>query len=152
MHHQFMEQIELLSEYLSQHERGIILEVTETALISELKEASKRLNQLREKGFAIALDDFGSGYSSLRYLSSMPVDIIKFDINMIRDLAGEARQAEITGDLAKMFRRLGFQLVAEGIESEELLHQVQELDFTHAQGYLFGAPAPDKIPQEKLRA
>jgi EAL domain-containing protein (putative c-di-GMP-specific phosphodiesterase class I) len=75
----------------------------------------------------------------------MPVDIIKFDINLIRDLEGESRQAEVTADMARMIRRAGYQLVAEGIESERLLQRVTALGFTHVQGFLFGRPAAEPI-------
>ncbi|HAN57225.1 MAG TPA: GGDEF-domain containing protein, partial [Betaproteobacteria bacterium] len=64
----------------------LVLEITETALITQIEQATANLNQLRQVGFHIALDDFGSGYSSLGYLSSMPVDMVKFDISMIRQL------------------------------------------------------------------
>jgi diguanylate cyclase (GGDEF)-like protein len=151
MHHDFMEQIAVLKHHLQVIPHGIILEVTETALISELKEAGSRLMLLRQQGYTIALDDFGSGYSSLRYLASMPVDIIKFDINLIRDLEGEAVQAEITADMARMIRRAGYQLVAEGIESETLLHKVEALGFTHVQGFLFDKPEPRPIALERLQ-
>ena len=59
----------------------IVIEVTETALITSMEEASSNLMHLRNQGFLVALDDFGSGYSSLRYLTTMPVDIVKFDIS-----------------------------------------------------------------------
>jgi EAL domain-containing protein (putative c-di-GMP-specific phosphodiesterase class I) len=107
--------------------------------------------QLRQQGYTIALDDFGSGYSSLRYLSTMPVDIIKFDINMVRDLDSETGQAEITADMARMIRRAGYQLVAEGIEGEALLRKVEALGFTHLQGFLFGRPAPQPVTAERLQ-
>jgi diguanylate cyclase (GGDEF)-like protein len=151
MHHEFMERIAILKPHLQAVPQGIVLEVTETALISELKEAGNRLTQLRQQGYTIALDDFGSGYSSLRYLASMPVDIIKFDINLIRDLEGESRQAEVTADMARMIRRAGYQLVAEGIESERLLQRVEALGFTHVQGFLFGRPAPEPMVLEELQ-
>jgi diguanylate cyclase (GGDEF)-like protein len=151
MHHDFMAQIAALKPYLQVLPQGIVLEITETALISELKEAGSRLQQLRQLGYTIALDDFGSGYSSLRYLASMPVDIIKFDINLIRDLESNTGQAEITADIARMIRRAGYQLVAEGIESKKLLERVQALGFTHVQGFLFGRPDQQPISLELLQ-
>ena len=122
--------------------RKLVLEVTETALIADLTEASRILQWMRDRGFTIALDDFGSGYSSLRYLSSMPVDVIKFDITMVRDLEREDGQGRITETIARMILESGYQLVAEGVESEELMARVRATGFTHAQGYLLGRPAP----------
>lgn len=151
MHHDFMEQIAALKPHLQRLPQSIVLEITETALISELKEAGSRLQQLRQLGYTIALDDFGSGYSSLRYLASMPADIIKFDINLIRDLESNTGQAEVTADIARMIRRAGYQLVAEGIESEALLAKVKSLGFTHVQGFLFGKPERHPIILETLQ-
>ena len=120
----------------------LVLEVTETALITQIAQASANLNRLRKQGFIIALDDFGSGYSSLRYLSSMPVDLVKFDISLVRSLEDSGRQAVFVGDLARMIKDAGYQLVAEGIESEALLQRVTALGFSHAQGFHIGRPAP----------
>ena len=125
---------------LSTHK--LVLEVTETALITQIAQASANLNRLRKQGFIIALDDFGSGYSSLRYLSSMPVDLVKFDISLVRSLEESGRQAVFVGDLARMIKDAGYQLVAEGIESEALLQRVTALGFSHAQGFHIGRPAP----------
>jgi diguanylate cyclase (GGDEF)-like protein len=119
----------------------LVLEITETALITQIAHASANLHRLRQAGFVIALDDFGSGYSSLRYLASMPVDSVKFDISMVRSLEDEGRQALFVEDLARMIKDAGYSLVAEGIESEALLRRVAELGFSHAQGFHIGRPA-----------
>lgn len=124
------------------HAHKLVLEVTETALITQIAQASANLSRLRREGFIIALDDFGSGYSSLRYLSSMPVDLVKFDISMVRSLEESGRQALFVEDLARMIKDAGYQLVAEGIESESLLQRVTELGFSHAQGFHIGRPVP----------
>lgn len=142
MHDDFIQQVSKLKHYISPGCRCIILEITENALISEIEEGSRKLKHLREAGFTIALDDFGSGYSSLRYLANMPVDIIKLDIGMVRDLEGDPSQRIITEHIAHMVRGAGYQLVAEGIESEALLQRVLELGFTHAQGFLFDRALP----------
>jgi diguanylate cyclase (GGDEF)-like protein len=120
----------------------IQLEVTETTLIRQLHTASNYLDQLRSKGFLVALDDFGSGYSSMRYLATMPVDLVKFDITLIRDLNESSRQRKVIEGLADVILNAGFPLVAEGIESEQMLERVRSLGFTYAQGYLIGRPQP----------
>ncbi|MCW9012983.1 MAG: bifunctional diguanylate cyclase/phosphodiesterase [Gammaproteobacteria bacterium] len=127
----------------------LVIEVTETSLITQIEAASKNLNKLREKGFYIALDDFGSGYSSVRYLGTMPVDIVKFDISLIRSLADESQQL-IVKHLAEMIAGTGHKLVAEGIETEDLLKKVNELEFFYGQGYLFGRPEPRPLEQPGL--
>ena len=130
--------INTLSVYLEKY--ILIIEVTETALITQLHLASSILNDLRQKGFRIALDDFGSGYSSLSYLSNMPVDCVKFDVSLIRQLFEDNRQRIIIENLAAMVIKAGYDLVAEGVESEEILERVAEIGFTRGQGFLFGRP------------
>lgn len=137
-----------ISEKLAQFEPflrdyKLVLELTETALIPQLQRASANLNQLRAKGFKVALDDFGSGYSSLGYLANMPVDIVKFDISLIRSLAqDDARQGSIVEGLAMMIRKAGYSMVAEGLETGQALEKVNRLGFSHGQGYYLGRPAP----------
>ncbi len=127
--------------------RKIVIEVTETALITQLIEATKNLEILQNNGFKIALDDFGSGYSSIRYLTTMPVDIIKFDLSLIQTLENK-KHRQIVEHLAKLFRKLGYSLVAEGIETEAQLQRVIECGFDTAQGYLFSTPERDKLQHE----
>ncbi len=126
-----------LKPYLKTHR--FILEITETALITQLGLATETLRHLRYDGFQVALDDFGSGYSSVRYLASMPVDIVKFDISLIR-LLNSPSQRSIVLHLASMIIESGHGLVAEGIETERLLDHIRDAGFTHGQGYLFGRP------------
>ena len=119
----------------------IVIEITETALITQIATASNHLRTLRQAGCLIALDDFGSGYSSLRYLSSMPVDVVKFDISMIRLLDHEQpHQRAITEKIATIVKDAGYSIVAEGIETPEMLAKVTAIGFDFAQGYLFAAP------------
>ncbi len=121
----------------------LVLEITETALITQLQQASANLNLLRATGFKVALDDFGSGYSSLGYLANMPVDIVKFDISLIRSLEeADERQGGIVEGLAMMIRQAGYFMVAEGLENEQTLEKVSRLGFSHGQGYCLGRPAP----------
>jgi diguanylate cyclase (GGDEF)-like protein len=126
--------------YLPTHK--IVIEITETALITHLQYANDNLEKLRRDGFIVALDDFGSGYSSIRYLANMPIDIVKFDITMVHDLKKNKRTRTIIEDTAKLILDAGFQLVAEGIETEEIRDLVNEMGATHLQGYLIGRPGP----------
>ena len=127
-----------LGRFLDRYQ--LIIELTETALITQLHQASSNLNKLRQDGFRIALDDFGSGYSSLGYLANMPVDIIKFDISMIRHLDDGGRQGLMVENLATMIINAGYHLVAEGIETEKTLHKIISSGFSGGQGYLLGRP------------
>jgi diguanylate cyclase (GGDEF)-like protein len=133
-----LERLEKLTPFLASYK--IVLEVTETALITQITRASSNLTKLREAGFIIALDDFGSGYSSLMYLSSMPVDLIKFDISLIQALNEDDRQGMIVENLARLISKAGYDLLAEGIETQEAFDKVKKLGFSHAQGYYLGRP------------
>ncbi|PVV08525.1 MAG: hypothetical protein B6D77_11725 [gamma proteobacterium symbiont of Ctena orbiculata] len=117
----------------------LLIEVTETALITQLQTARINLETLREMGFSIALDDFGSGYSSLRYLGAMPVDVVKFDITLTR-LVDNKENNPILSYLAKMITESGHLLVAEGIETAQIAEQLSILGFRYGQGYHFGRP------------
>lgn len=135
-----MQRLEMLQPFLLRFK--IVIEITETALITKLRQASENIEKLRAMGFMIALDDFGSGYSSLRYLANMPVDLVKFDIALIRSLHENDRQSNIVRNLAVLIRNAGYTLVAEGIESTETLEIIKELGFTFGQGFALGRPQP----------
>lgn len=130
------------------HSHTIVMEVTETSLISHLSQATDNLKELQRLGFIIALDDFGSGYSSIRYLANMPVDIVKFDIAMIQTMQESTRNRKIVEHIAKMIRDAGYQLIAEGIEDQKTLDLVIEMGATHVQGFHIDKPVrlPHKLP------
>lgn len=119
----------------------LVLEVTETALIRQLEPATRNLNLARRLGFQVALDDFGSGYSSLRYLGDMPVDIVKFDISMIEQMARGGNRQQMMERIAQLIRDAGYQTVAEGIENEAVYACAQAAGFDYAQGYLISRPS-----------
>ncbi len=129
--------LEPLRPFLTEYQ--ITLEVTETSLITHLATASEHLTTLRHHGFKVALDDFGSGYSSLRYLTDMPVDTIKFDIALIQGMKDE-RIHQLVRELARMLSGLGYELVAEGIETREVFDRVIAAGFSHAQGFYLDTP------------
>lgn len=137
VHKDLIKWLKPLMKFTKSHK--IVLEVTETSLITQLNIATHNLESLRKLGFKIALDDFGSGYSSLRYLTSMPVDIIKFDIALIQGML-DKRLGALVHEMANMLHKLGYELVAEGIETEELLEKVNKAGFNLSQGYLLGKP------------
>lgn len=117
----------------------VMIEVTETALITQIGLANENLSRLRRQGFDIALDDFGSGYSSVRYLASMPVDVVKFDISLVQGLQDDSQRIMVT-HLAQMILESGHQLVAEGIEDAATLEAARSAGFVRGQGYMMGRP------------
>ena len=136
--------LELVRE---QKNRKMVVEITETALITQMEIASANIGQLRKAGALVALDDFGSGYSSLRYLATMPVDLVKFDISMVRLLEnGDQRQKLILEEIVGMVITAGYELVAEGIETRAQLDMIISMGFSHAQGFYFGKPGEEVEP------
>ena len=127
-----------LSRYSAGH--PLMLEITETSLITQIAEVSTYLDLLRTVHFRIAMDDFGTGYSPLRYLADLPVEVVKLDISLISKLAQDNRASRVVADFVHMMRDAGYSLVAEGVETEAMLERVQALGIEHVQGYLLGRP------------
>lgn len=120
----------------------IVIEVLENTLINNMEQVTDTLNILREQGFKVALDDFGSGYSSIRYLAQMPVDIVKFDISLTQHLIVQDKTRTIIENTAAMIRAAGYDLVMEGVETEEMVNAAIQAGATHLQGYYYGRPEP----------
>ena len=127
-----------LSRHNARH--PLMLEITETSLITQMNEVSTYLDLLRTANFRIAMDDFGTGYSPLRYLVDLPVDVVKFDISLVKKLAEDNRAGQVVADFARMMSEVGYSLVAEGVETEAVLRKVESLGIAHAQGFLLGRP------------
>ncbi|HKU47853.1 MAG TPA: EAL domain-containing protein, partial [Burkholderiales bacterium] len=93
-------------------------------------------------GMRIALDDFGTGYSSLSYLRRFPLSALKIDRSFVKDLSAEGGDATIVRTIIEMAHTLGFQVVAEGVETEAQAHFLYLLRCEQAQGFLFAKPMP----------
>jgi len=122
--------------------RRIVLEVTETEAIRDYPRARARIAALRERGFRIALDDLGSGYSSLNLLAQLEPDIVKLDMELVRGIEREGRTRRLVQHLIEFCRGEGFVTVAEGIETDAELSVVTELGVDLVQGYLLARPQP----------
>jgi diguanylate cyclase (GGDEF)-like protein/PAS domain S-box-containing protein len=127
------------------------LEVTETALMDNPKEAAKLLNELRAIGTKVYLDDFGCGYSSLSHLATLPVDALKIDRSFVKNLLQPDRPAIVESILA-LARTLNTRVVAEGIEHEQQAQELERLGCTHAQGFLFSRPIAAAAAEELIAA
>lgn len=129
-----------LSRYNDSH--PLMLEITETSLITQMGDVRTYLELLRTVRYRIAMDDFGTGYSPIRYLVDLPVDVVKFDISLVNKLGRDDRAGRIIADFAKMMGNVGYSLVAEGVETEAVLDKIEALGIAHAQGFLLGRPMP----------
>jgi diguanylate cyclase (GGDEF)-like protein/PAS domain S-box-containing protein len=118
------------------------LEITETALLADVKAATVALRELRSLGLHLSVDDFGTGYSSLTYLKRFPVEAIKIDRSFVSGLGIEQEDSTIVEAVVRLGQALGLHVVAEGIESPLQLGRLRELGCDRGQGYLFGRPRP----------
>ncbi len=121
---------------------GLHLELTESSLMRQPQQALEVLRQLRALGVSVALDDVGTGFSSMAYLRDLPLDTLKIDRSFIADVHRDARNASICEALLTLGRSLGLDVVAEGVETEEQLQWLRAHGCNHVQGYLLGRPAP----------
>jgi len=121
------------------------LEITETALMTDVKAATIALRELRSIGLHLSVDDFGTGYSSLTYLKRFPVEAIKVDRSFVNGLGIDAEDSTIVEAVVNLGQSLGLKVVAEGVETPLQLSRLRELGCDRAQGYLFGRPRPAEI-------
>jgi diguanylate cyclase (GGDEF)-like protein/PAS domain S-box-containing protein len=120
------------------------LEITESVLVDESATAIASLEALSELGVRLVLDDFGTGYSSLAYLNRFPFDALKIDCSFVEALGIEQEATAIVEAIIGMARGLSLEVIAEGVESEVQLSELQRLGCDFAQGYLFHAAMPER--------
>jgi diguanylate cyclase (GGDEF)-like protein len=121
---------------------NLVLEITETAALSDDTVVFEQLEALNEMGIPIALDDFGTGYSSLSHLSRLPISILKIDRHFVSRLLTSARHAALTESIVALGRRLDLDVVAEGIEDTSQLLALEAVGCPYGQGFLLGRPGP----------
>ncbi|GAB1692711.1 hypothetical protein KRM28CT15_45140 [Krasilnikovia sp. M28-CT-15] len=127
--------------------RALIVEITETVLVTSVTDAATviaQLQALRKHGVRIAIDDFGTGYSSLAYLRELPVDILKMDGSFTAQQIdnGGTREIAFIRAILELSRSLGLITIAEAVETATQAQRLRDLDCTLAQGYHFAKPAP----------
>ena len=120
--------------------RHLCVELTENILMSRLEDALPQLTELRRMGVTLAIDDFGTGYSSLSHLSTLPIDCLKIDRSFVARLEAGSNEAAVVRSIVLLGSSLGKAVVAEGIETEAQLKQLQEMGCALGQGYLLAYP------------
>jgi len=118
----------------------LTLEVTEHALVADFAQSAAALAELASAGVRIALDDFGTGYANFRTLKSLPLDTIKLDASMVRDVDSDPRDRAILTAIVAMARALGLKIVCEGVELESQLAVLQQEGCDTFQGFLRSGP------------
>jgi diguanylate cyclase (GGDEF)-like protein/PAS domain S-box-containing protein len=121
------------------------LEITETALMTDVRVATSALRDLRGLGLHLAVDDFGTGYSSLTYLKRFPVEAIKIDGSFVAGLGLNGEDSAIVEAVVRLGGALGLITVAEGVETPLQLNRLREIGCGRGQGYLFGRPRPPDL-------
>ena len=118
------------------------LEITESAYMQEPARMIEMVSRLQEMGFLVAMDDFGSGYSSLNTLREMPVDLLKLDMKFLSFGADDTRGGSILSSVVRMAHWLRLPVLAEGVETREQAEYLKSLNCFYMQGYFFGRPMP----------
>lgn len=121
----------------------IELEITESILIDSFKEVTEKLCILRDYGIRISLDDFGTGYSSLSYLKKLPIDTLKIDKSFVDAMLTDDNARIITDSIIYMVKKLGFETIAEGVETQEQFEYLKSIECDCIQGFLLGKPLPE---------
>ncbi len=119
----------------------IVFEITERDTVKNFAVLEKFINDLKLEGFALAIDDFGSGFSSFHYLKRFPVDYVKIEGDFIVNMAADGKDRAFVHSIAKLARELGIKTVAEFVENEEVLMQVEAVGLDYAQGFHIGRPS-----------
>lgn len=124
-------------------------EITETIFCENFNEVIKQVEFLRNHGYKISMDDFGSGYNSLYMLARVPVDIIKFDRGFVLNSLGVESGRKIMSSLMNTFKDIKFEVICEGIENREEERIVHECGCNAVQGYLHDKPLPHSVFEDK---
>lgn len=124
--------------------RRLVIEITETATLADFR-IGQRLAEFQSRGMSIALDDFGSGHSSLSSLRTLPLNLLKLDRSFLNSTVDDPRAESLARMLCDLGHALGISIVAEGIEDDEQRRFAQDMGCQYGQGVLLGAPTtPEK--------
>ena len=137
--------VEILSDIIKRNgidNNSLLLEITESAYSDNSQQIINTVMLLRENGFKIEMDDFGSGYSSLNMLCSLPIDALKLDMEFIRNICDNKKNYRMVGIMIDIARLLEVPVIAEGVETKEQFDLLENLGCDIIQGYYFSKPIP----------
>ena len=120
--------------------KNLKLEITETAIVLDVNRQLELIERLRNYGFIVEMDDFGSGYSSLNMLKDIQVDVLKIDMAFLRKSKDETRSKKILHMIINLSKQLGMPVISEGVETKEQVEYLSELGCDMFQGYYFAKP------------
>ncbi len=142
------EEIEKLREKYDVPARLLNIEVTESALDAEAELLRRQIDRFRENGYEVWMDDFGSGYSTLNNLKDYHFDVLKIDMNFLRDFGKKPQTRIILATIVDLAKELGMHTLAEGVETKEQFSFLRAIGCEKIQGYLFSKPLPLKEVKE----
>ena len=135
------EMMGLIKEYDLEPEK-LRIEITETVMMTDIKDKLRLLDELRSAGFIVEMDDFGSGYSSLNLLKDMPVDVLKLDMKFLSGTDSGSRAQTIIRNIIRLSDELNIVSLTEGVETVQQYDQLSQMGCMLFQGYYFAKPMP----------
>jgi EAL domain-containing protein (putative c-di-GMP-specific phosphodiesterase class I) len=129
----------------------MLLEVTESAYAEDSQQIIDMVGHLREKGFRIEMDDFGSGYSSLNMLTMLPIDYLKLDMKFIRNMGAGPREFKLVKMVKDIADHMEVPTIAEGVETEEQYQMLKSMGCSIIQGYYFSKPVTAEKFEELIK-
>ncbi|WP_297310479.1 bifunctional diguanylate cyclase/phosphodiesterase [Neptuniibacter sp.] len=139
----FIPTIRKLAEDHRINAEKVVFEITERDTVKNISVLESFVMNLKDQGFKLAIDDFGSGFSSFHYLKHLPIDYVKIEGEFIANMANDARDMAFVNSISHLSQELNVETVAEFVESEEVLNLVEKAGITYAQGFHVGKPTPD---------
>jgi len=127
------------------------VEITESVLVDDIEETTRKLQTLRRAGVEISVDDFGTGYCSLSYLARLPVDVLKIDRSFVVRMRDAGYPRNIVAMIVSLAHTLGLKVIAEGVEDDEQVRLLKDLGCDQIQGYLVSRPVPPLEIEALLR-
>ena len=138
---EFIPEVKALTAKAGIAPERIVFEITERDTVKNMTMLEKFVGNLKAEGFQLAIDDFGSGFSSFHYLKHFPVDFVKIDGEFIANMVNDHKDNAVVRSIASLAHELHAQTIAEFVESEEVLKAVKEIDITYAQGFHIRRPS-----------
>jgi diguanylate cyclase (GGDEF)-like protein len=133
------------------HDRPLLdVEITESVLVEDIEETTRKLQTLRRAGVEVSVDDFGTGYCSLSYLARLPVDVLKIDRSFVVRMRDAGYPRNIVAMIVSLAHTLGLKVIAEGVEDDEQVRLLRDLGCDQIQGYLVSRPVPPDELQKLL--
>jgi diguanylate cyclase (GGDEF)-like protein len=136
----FVDQVKAVLAATGANPCRLELELTENLVLEDINEATSKMIELRAIGVRFSMDDFGTGYSSLQYIKRLPIDQLKIDRSFVRDILTDPGDAVMVQTISDLARNFGFDVIAEGVETEDQLPSLTNLGCSTFQGYLFSKP------------